>query len=115
MTDDDTKPLPTTGTPESAAWFRAELEALGQTKHGFAKWMKRRGDDRPPANILRHVQRMASGEARVSGEMRVILSMMRQGAAKAMKAKTRTAQDAAPSDVSLGERTCRSEASSGGV
>jgi hypothetical protein len=47
--------------------------------------LEKRGDDRKPATILRHVQRMANGEARVSGEMRVILSMMRAGAAKAQK------------------------------
>jgi hypothetical protein len=85
MSDIDTKPPPTTGSPESAAWFRAELEALGMTQSGLAKWLEKRGDDRKPATILRHVQRMANGEARVSGEMRVILSMMRAGAAKARK------------------------------
>jgi hypothetical protein len=72
------------GTPDSAAWFRAQLEALGMTQSGFAKWMKKRGDDRMPATILRHIQRMAAGEARVSGEMRVILSLMRDGQRKAM-------------------------------
>jgi hypothetical protein len=95
MADDDTKPPPNIGTPETAAWFRAELEALGQTQTGFAKWMQRRGDDRKPATILRHIQRMATGEARVSGEMRVILSMMRKGAAKAEKAAKARAAAAA--------------------
>ncbi len=83
---DDTRPPATTGTPEGAAWFRAELAALGMTQTGFAKWLKHRGDDRKDATILRHVQRMANGEARVSGEMRVILSMMRAG--KSRRAKT---------------------------
>lgn len=91
MDDLDTRPPPTTGTAESAAWFRAELEALGQTQSGFAKWLQKRGDDRKPGTILRHVQRMANGEARVSGEMRVILSMMRAGAAK--KAKRQSGGD----------------------
>lgn len=85
MSDIDNRPPPTTGSPESAAWFRAELEALGMTQSGLAKWLAKRGDDRKPGTILRHVQRMANGEARVSGEMRVILSMMRTGAAKARK------------------------------
>ncbi|RKK01674.1 hypothetical protein EBE87_27125 [Pseudoroseomonas wenyumeiae] len=99
MTDDDSKPLPTTGTSESAAWFRAELEALGQTQAGFAKWMKRRGDDRPLANIERHIRRMASGANRVSGEMRVILNMMRKGVAKAEKAaQARAAQKSSGSE-----------------
>jgi len=85
MSDLDTRPPPTTGSPESAAWFRAELDALGMTQTGLAKWLQKRGDDRKPATILRHVQRMANGEARVSGEMRVILSMMRAGKKKAEK------------------------------
>jgi hypothetical protein len=100
MTDDDSKPPPNTGTPESAAWFRAELEALGQTQTGFARWMQRRGDDRKPATIIRHIQRMASGEARVSGEMRVILSMMRKGAARAEKvAKARAAAEQSATEL----------------
>lgn len=81
-----TRPPPTTGTPEGAAWFRDQLAALGQTQSGFAKWLKRRGDDRKPETILRHVQRMANGEARVSGEMRVIINMMITGQRKAEKA-----------------------------
>ena len=88
---DNARPPATTGTPEGAAWFRAELAALGMTQSSFAKWLKRRGDDRKDATILRHVQRMANGEARVSGEMRVILSMMRAGAER----KTKTAQRSA--------------------
>jgi hypothetical protein len=85
MSDIDTRPPPTTGSPESAAWFRAQLAELGQTQSGFAKWLEKRGDDRKPATILRHVQRMANGEARVSGEMRVILSMMQAGKMKHQK------------------------------
>ena len=82
-----TRPPPTTGTPESAAWFRSELEALGLTQTGLAKWLKKRGDDRQPGSILRHVQRMANGEARVSGEMRVILTIMHDGKRKALQRK----------------------------
>jgi hypothetical protein len=54
--------LSTTGISESAAWFRAELEALCQTQASCAKWMRWRGDDRPLANIERHIRLMASGE-----------------------------------------------------
>jgi hypothetical protein len=95
MSDIDTRPPPTTGTPEGAAWFRAELEALGMTQTGLAKWLKKRGDDRQPGTILRHVQRMANGEARISGEMRVILSMMRAGAER-QKKRTREEVGAEP-------------------
>lgn len=44
----------------------------------MARLMKREGDDRQSETIARHMRRMATGEARVSGEMRVILTMMRR-------------------------------------
>ncbi len=72
-TQDDRPPL---GTPESAAWFRAALVELELTQSSLARLMQRKGDDRKPATILRTIQRMATGDARVSGEMRVILTMM---------------------------------------
>lgn len=78
-----TRPPPTTGRPESATWFRGQLEALNMTQRGFARWMRERGDDRKPEAIERHVRRMANGEARISGEMRVILAMMRGSGRKA--------------------------------
>jgi hypothetical protein len=82
---DDTKPEPVRGTPESAAWFRAALEDLGETKASMARLMKRKGDDRQPDTIERHMRRMATGEARVSGEMRVILTMMRRARDRSLK------------------------------
>ncbi len=76
MGEDQPKGGPIGGTPESAAWFRAMLEQLGENQSSLARLMHRKGDDRQPATILRTIQRMATGEARVSGEMRVILTMM---------------------------------------
>lgn len=76
MTDEQRKGGPIGGTPESAAWFKAMLEEIGETQSSLARLMHRKGDDRQPTTILRTIQRMASGEARVSGEMRVILTMM---------------------------------------
>jgi hypothetical protein len=38
--------------------------------------MKHLGDDRPRDNIRRNLQRMATGEARVPGEMRAMLNML---------------------------------------
>jgi len=64
------------GTAESAEWFRAMLKEIGETQSGLARLMQRNGDDRQAATILRNIQRMANGEARVSGEMRVILTMI---------------------------------------
>jgi hypothetical protein len=69
---------PVTGTAESAAWFREALAELGETQASMARLMKREDDDRQPETIARHMRRMATGEARVSGEMRVILTMMRR-------------------------------------
>jgi hypothetical protein len=48
--------------------------------------MKRLGDDRCVDTIRRNIQRMAKGEARVSGEMRVILTIRRNQAKRAAKA-----------------------------
>lgn len=89
-------PLPTTGTPESAAWFRAQLAELGLTQSSFARWLQEHGDDRRLGTILRHVQRMANGEARVSGEMRVILTMMLAGQRKADRVAWRQQGATAP-------------------
>ena len=70
------------GSPESAATFREQLEAIEETQSGLAKLMKRCGDDRQPSTMLRNMQRMALGEARVSGEMRVLLHFLRRGREK---------------------------------
>ena len=73
------------GNPESAAEFRAFLAEIGETQSGFARTLKRMGDDRGLATILRHVQRMATGEARISGEMRVIMSVFRNSRSRRYK------------------------------
>jgi hypothetical protein len=64
------------GRSESAAFFRAALQEIGETQTSLARLLKRGGDDRRPSTILRTIQRMALGEARVSGEMRFILKML---------------------------------------
>ena len=78
LTDEPVRKAPIGGTPESATWFRITLAELGETQSSLARLMHREGDDRKPATILRTIQRMATGEARVSGEMRVILTMMQR-------------------------------------
>jgi hypothetical protein len=85
MTIDTTVQQPARGTPESAAWFRAVLEEPGETQASMVRLMKREGDDRQPETIARHLRRMATGEARVSGEMRVILTMMQRAKDRAEK------------------------------
>ena len=66
--------IPGRGSPESAAWFRGKLEELGIGQSAFARLLIRLGDDRKLETILRGLQRMGSGEARVSGEMRAMLN-----------------------------------------
>lgn len=68
---------PGRGTPESAAWFREQLEALGIGNSALARAMIENGDDRQFDTIVRGLRRMATGEARVSGEMRALLTIMR--------------------------------------
>jgi hypothetical protein len=86
MTDEmTTAEKPPRGSPESAAWFRAALEELGETQSSLARLMHRKGDDRKLNTILRTIQRMATGDARVSGEMRVILTMMQRAKDRAVR------------------------------
>jgi hypothetical protein len=75
------------GTPESAAFFLAALQVLEENHSSFARLMQKNGDDRQPETILRSIQRMASGEARVSGEMRVLLTFMMRGKRRRLAAK----------------------------
>lgn len=83
---DGTPPAP---SADSAAFFRAALAELGETQSSMARLMKRWGDDRQPATILRNIQRMANGEARVSGEMRVLINFMLRGKKRRESAKSR--------------------------
>lgn len=78
MEDDDAipDPEPGRGTPESAAYFNDMLKQIEMTRTTLARLMKRKGDDRKLETIQTHLRRMASGNARVSGEMRVVLTMM---------------------------------------
>jgi len=71
----------------SADEFRAFLAEIGESQSGFARTLKRIGDDREKGTILRHVQRMATGEARISGEMRVIMAIFRNSRKK-LRGKT---------------------------
>ncbi len=63
---------------EGYSEMRARIAALGLTQTGLARRMKELGDDRPEKNILRTIQRMVAGDARVSGEMRALLGLMEE-------------------------------------
>jgi hypothetical protein len=65
-------------TSEQDGEFRARIARLGLTQTGLARRMKQLGDDRDEKNILRSIQRMVAGDARVSGEMRALLGLIEQ-------------------------------------
>jgi CRISPR/Cas system-associated protein endoribonuclease Cas2 len=77
----------------SAAEFRAFLNEIGKTQCGFASTLKRIGDTRQKDAIQRHVSRLASGKARISGEMRVIMAIFRKSH---RKRRARSAEAAPP-------------------
>jgi hypothetical protein len=60
--------------------LRARIAALGMTQSSLARRMKELGDDRDEKNILRSIQRMVAGDARVSGEMRALLGLLERTA-----------------------------------
>jgi hypothetical protein len=76
------------------------LAEIGETPASLARLMHRKGDDRKPDTIVRTIRQMASGEASVSGEMRVILTMMKRAKARGER---RTAEKAVDRDQSAEE------------
>jgi len=68
---------PRNKTPEEmTAEFQTQLRELGDSPVELADRMQKLGDDRPYNTILRGIQRMLSGETRVSGEMKALVTMM---------------------------------------
>lgn len=65
-------------TDSASAALRARLAGLALSQSALALQLRELGDDRSPDTILRSIQRMASGEARVSGEMKVILHLLEE-------------------------------------
>jgi hypothetical protein len=55
----------------------ADIERLGLTHWGLARIMQQLGDDRDHHNILRHMQRVVTGE-RYNGEMRVVMRLLEE-------------------------------------
>jgi hypothetical protein len=58
--------------------LRGAIAELGYTQSGFARRLQELGDDRPVKNILRTVQRMIAGDARVSGEIRAFIGLSKE-------------------------------------
>lgn len=75
VADVNGSPSPQTSN-QAAVAFQKALENICETQSGLALRMKRLGDHRPISTILRSIQRIASGETHVSGEMLVILEML---------------------------------------
>ena len=90
------------GDAESATWFRTQLLELGFTQGAFARFMVRRGDTRPKRNVLRSIQRMCAGQARVPREMCVLLGLMLRSKQRKMvrAARQRDEREAPWNDLS---------------
>lgn len=68
-----------------AARFREAITGLELNQSRFAGLMNALGDRREMKTILRSIQRMAGEEARVSGEMQVILTLLEREQARAQR------------------------------
>jgi hypothetical protein len=61
----------------TATEFRAALADLGTSQSGLARLMTGLGDPRPYETIRRGIQRMITGHAKVSGEMQVLIGLLK--------------------------------------
>ncbi len=68
-----------------AASFRSAIEMLDLNQSSFAGLLSELGDNRGLKTILRSIQRMVGVEARVSGEMQVIVTLLVRDRARARR------------------------------
>lgn len=68
-----------------AARLRDSLGLLNLNQSAFAGVMSELGDSREMKTILRSIQRMAGDEARLSGEMHVILTLLKREQSRARR------------------------------
>jgi hypothetical protein len=61
---------------ELTAEFQAQVRELGDSPVELADRLQKLGDNRPYSTTLRGIQRMLTGETRVSGEMKALVTMM---------------------------------------
>lgn len=78
-------PMTNISEPAKPDHLKAELEKLGWSQTGFAGLMTALGDNREVKTVLRSIQRMANGDARLSGEMQVILTLLKRDEARARR------------------------------
>ncbi len=88
MTGERIAPVTTDDPPHArtAAEFRAFLAECGFTIKQFARLLRRLGDPRDKATVDRYVASLASGEFRVSGEMHVVMGVIRNSRRRAAAA-----------------------------
>ena len=63
---------------ERPADFLAALAHMGFSQSSFARFLKDMGDDRTELTISRSIQRMVSGDHRISGEMRALIGVLQR-------------------------------------
>jgi hypothetical protein len=71
--------------PIDAEALRASIESMSMNQSSFAGHLSELGDKRELKTILRSIQRMASADARVSGEMQVILTLLERERSRARR------------------------------
>lgn len=72
-------------TDGDASKIRAALDDLSLNQSSLANLMIELGDSREMKTVLRSIQRMAGSEARLSGEMHVILTLLQREQARARR------------------------------
>lgn len=74
--------MPDAPANDDASQLRGELDGLGFSQSRFAGLLTALGDRREIKTVLRSIQRMATGDARLSGEMQVILTLLKREEAR---------------------------------
>jgi hypothetical protein len=75
----------TIATGARADALRASIDDMKMSQSGFANLLSELGDTRELKTILRSIQRMAAADARISGEMHVILTLLQRERARARR------------------------------
>lgn len=75
---------------DDATELRTGLDQLGFSQSRFAGLLTALGDRREIKTVLRSIQRMATGDARLSGEMQVILTLLKREEARARRVAAST-------------------------
>lgn len=70
---------------DQAEAMRSSIERLALNQSSFAGLLSELGDKRELNSILRSVQRMTNADARVSGEMQVVLTLLARARSRAKR------------------------------